>query len=382
MNLTSNGRIGVNAGGHVEMENALLAGNFGAMIIDDSVVTGSLFTNRSNNVSANGRMATDNFINDGSVTASGTLLLENTSTTNNGILAADGGTITINGGFGATQLTNYSGGVLTGGSFEVSNGGTIDAFGWDITTNASNIKIASAGSRFETVDINLQHFDGLQNLSNNTSNGSLTLEKGASLNTAFVLENSGLVMVLDDASLIQVGGEYRQIAGSTRVDGTLEASNFIIDGGFATGDGIFDGDMFNNGWTLAPGNSTGETQITGDYVQDSNGIMAIELGGLNDFDLIGVGNQTFLDGTLDIQLLEGYQPDVGDQFMILQSQFLSGTFASINNPGNYTFDVLYSQEGFVQLSVTAIPEPASGLLAFTGLVLLGLRRQKRPSTSP
>ena len=110
--------------------------------------------------------------------------------TNTGLMEATGG-----GTLNISNLTNYSNGTLTGGTYEVASGGTIVLPG-AITTNAATLTINGAGA----------NFSGLPALTANT--GTLNLFNGASLSTAGGLANSGKINL--DPSTLDVNGNFTQ----------------------------------------------------------------------------------------------------------------------------------------------------------------------------
>ena len=120
------------------------------------------------------------------------------------------------------------------------------------------------------------------------------------------------------------------------------------------------GTLFNNGGTLAPGDSgtPGKTTITGNLTNYS-GALAIDLGGnvqatafqngLTNYDYVSVTGATLLGGSLNVSLINGLSPAATDSFTILDSAGgVSGTFtnlfasnrvAVVGNP-NVSFQVL------------------------------------------
>ena len=83
--------------------------------------------------------------------------------------------------------------------------------------------------------------------------------------------------------------------------------------------------------TLAPGNSPGTIEIEGDYTIMNAGTLEIEVEGISpgEFDELLVGGNATLDGTLDIQLEETYDPSVGDMIAVLTASNISGEFSSV-----------------------------------------------------
>jgi len=119
--------------------------------------------------------------------------------------------------------------------------------------------------------------------------------------------------------------------------------------------------------------------VNGNYTQESGGNLLIELGGLADgqFDFLDVNGTAYLGGGLDIAFLDGFRPEVGESFCIIEYYSRSGEFADIDVPNSgYTFDALYGSTGMT-LVTTAVPEPATLGLLTVGIGLLLARRRSR-----
>jgi hypothetical protein len=82
-----------------------------------------------------------------------------------------------------------------------------------------------------------------------------------------------------------------------------------------------------------------------------------------------------LDGRLDLSLLNGFMPFNGEQFVILTSGGLSGSFIdNIIVIGNVVFTVEYSPPNFrndVVLESNVVPEPSTFLIFGLGLAGMG-----------
>ena len=185
------------------------------------------------------------------------------------------------------------------------------------------------------------------------------------------VSNSGLVEVGTLSTLST--GPYSQTAGTTIVNGTLNlgGGSVTISGGTLDGNGKVIANVFNSG-NVAPGNSPGLLTITGDYAQTSSGVLDIEIGGTTpgtQYDVLDVNGIATLGGTLDVTLLNSFDPPVGSSYVILDPSSINSVFATLDLPSlgpTKAFDVQYNATN-VTLTVAAVPEPAAlGLLARPG----------------
>jgi filamentous hemagglutinin len=102
--------------------------------------------------------------------------------------------------------------------------------------------------------------------------------------------------------------------------------------------------------------SAGSLTLNGIYVQDAGGSFNLGLGGLNpgtQFGFLGVSGNAFIDGTLNVNLLNSFFPSVGDTFTFLTTGgTVSGVFATTNglNIGNgEILNVIYGSN-FIELA--------------------------------
>lgn len=148
-----------------------------------------------------------------------------------------------------------------------------------------------------------------------------------------------LYLAYEDDSI----GSYA-LSGGTLSAGTIEFGAGVGAFNFNAGRlsvGTFEGNLYNYGGTLAPGSPGGSyprfTCIEGNYQQQSTGVLEIELGGTKpgiQYDKLSVTGALTLNGTLNVVLINGFNPQVGDQFFILDfnpAQF-AGSFATIDLP--------------------------------------------------
>lgn len=174
--------------------------------------------------------------------------------------------------------------------------------------------------------------------------------------------------------------------------GTMQINNVLNTGGgvvsavagIVSGSGMLLGDLDNSTGTLAPGNSPGKFTIEGDYTHGVGATLAIEISGIaqsHEYDLLNVtGRVTLNGGTLELMLLNGFNPSEGDSYDILD-------FSAIDGIGFDLLDLPALASGLVwdtsdlmtagSLSVSAIPEPSTAMLMGNAMfTLLGQGRRR------
>jgi autotransporter-associated beta strand protein len=181
----------------------------------------------------------------------------------------------------------------------------------------------------------------------------LELADGARYRSTHGTHIGGFVMVADGAASLEIVGAAVFENGSTiTLTGDLQLDNglTVIEAGatFTGGgalingadrtlrlvDGANVGALIENQGTIELGASPGQVQGV-DFQQDSSGTLEIELAGtgLNDFDRLILSGQALLDGTLNVSLIDGFSPAVGNSFTFLSAAAgITGTFDTTNLP--------------------------------------------------
>jgi hypothetical protein len=212
--------------------------------------------------------------------------------------------------------------------------------------------------------------------------GHLLVEGGAVVHTdgdIHVSENDA------DPRVTPVNGQQSTL--TVRSGGIVEAQNlFVNEHGRLDGDGgIITANVINQGGLVSPGSSPGVMTIDGNYTQDADGELLIEIAGTDpgvDYDQLIITGDAILDGTLILRFLGGFVPGDGDTFDFLS---VAGVFdhdlldIQIDNlPSSFDTDVAFSN-GVFNLTVTGnvIPTPAAAPMAMLLLGALSLTRRRR-----
>ncbi|WP_299886289.1 LamG domain-containing protein [uncultured Lacinutrix sp.] len=317
LNLTQDSRLRLVDNSTFTNTSIVLASNTSVIVIEDAnssltnAATGTLTLDNSSEILAFGGQLINN----------GTLILNDTSafnqfegfsgfiTTNNNLL-----TITSSAVFRAGILNN-NGNLTNNGVLEIDNN----------STNAGTLT-------------NTGTFENTQTLTNtssasliNTSAGSFYLKFGATLSNTGLLDNSGSLIIEDNpsnGSVINNSGNFNNSGIFQDINGysTLSGTNTSH-----TGD-------FSNAGTLSPGNSTGTYTFNNNYTQQSTATLTTELETTSSFDVVTINGTATLAGTLDVSLVNGFTPSVGDTFTILTANSISGTFDTVNLPTGTGYD--------------------------------------------
>ena len=222
-----------------------------------------------------------------------------------------------------------------------------------------------------------------------TNTGSFTKSAGTATTTfdGVAFNNSGTLEV--QSGTLTLRGGYTQTDGNTILNGgnIVTTTPLDVQSGGLSGSGSVFGNVTNGGST-SPGFSPGEITVTGNYDQRTTGALTIDLGGLSDgsvagtlreFDQLDVNGTVILDGALNVSLINGFVPEFGTTFTIINndgSDTISGTFTDLpegatllasNIPLQITYqggtgnnDVVLSAISFVVTSTLDIVDASDG----------------------
>jgi hypothetical protein len=319
--------------------------NTGSVVIGDQeaiTLAGTFTNNGSVTVNSAGNGATLRFVDGTTLAGTGTVTLSNNGS--NYLMASNGSeALTIAPGATIQGAGNISPG-FSGGSnmLRITNQGLVHA-------NISGAALVIRAEAFNNTPF--------------TNTGTLRASNGATLffSGSSTLTNNGGTLDVLTGSTISAGGGITLLQTSGTIDLNGGDMNFPLgvdlNGGQLIGNGTFTGSVRNNGGTLGPGHSPGKIVITGNYTQGASGVLNMEIGGKTpgtQYDQLQVSGTATLGGTLNVSLINGFRPAVGDVFQLIAPSSFSGAFATVNTTG-FTGQVNYSA-GSTTITVLTVPD--------------------------
>jgi T5SS/PEP-CTERM-associated repeat protein len=335
-----------------------VAGGQGTVIVDGA---GSSFTNSSGGsvgVSGNGSLTLSN---------SGLFTVKNgTGTATLGMNSTGVGTVNIG---GTVAGPAKAGGILDAKS--VTTGTGSGALQFNTTSTSSNPYYftnngTSSGSAIAiTGPTQLTNTGGFNVLTGTNTYTGTTTVNGGTLDIA-----AGATI---DATAVKLNG------GTIQDDGTLDPPSIDV---YATatldGTGTILGDISNAGTVILGDSASGPGTLseTGNYGQSAGGALVEGIDSATDYGHFDVTGNVTLGGSLDIDLVGGFDPTHGETFDLIDySGTESGAFAPIAD-----WTVVYDASGINnghEVEIEYVPDAASTLgllsLAFSVLALV---RQK------
>ena len=275
-----------------------------------------------------------------------------------------GGSITLAGSNANSRILDNSGanGVLTNVDNTIQGQGQIGVNTLQFINQAGGLVDAN-----DTAGSGVLSIDG--NSSGVTNQGIFRSSNGATLAIANDFTNNG---ILDAQSgIIDVNGDL-----------TADIDSLVM------GDGVVVADTFANLGVIAPGDGIGNLTIESDLSFFGTSELEIELGALG-ADLLTVDGDWVLDGTLTLDLLDGFVPDTSDTFIVgtaTAGNTLSGVFdnvasgglLSVGGIGEFTVTYGGGSNNIVLSNFTpTVPEPGSAIILLGLFGVAALRRGNR-----
>ena len=278
--------------------------------------------------------ANNNFINQHVVSATQNLTINGNFSNPGTLMVSKGKTLYISGG----MFSNFTGNALSGGKYTVTGSLLFD--GASLTNNAAGITLTGTTALIG----NQSAVNALSAFSNNESTGSFAVTGGqqfattlsAAFNTAGNLtvgKSSGFKIQCTPTFLCP----YTQTAGTTTVEGTLTAQFGVnLNGGKLFGTGTIAASV-NSKASVTAGDTAMKagTLSVSTYSQQSTGSLNIQIGGTTvgtHYSQLASANGASLNGTLNVKLINGFVPAIGDVFTVVTASAVTGTFKTTNLP--------------------------------------------------
>ena len=287
----------------------------GTIEMDASVVRGQELLNHGL-VTGNGTILSDALVNDGQLTATGGTMTISTlglfpdldGASNAGAIHADKGSIHVTGNPGVP--------VGFQGSLQVDSG---HEFRMDFQGLDNQGGITLAGGNY--VAPLLRHA------------GTLSVVQSGMLGTTTAIVqtdvefSAGSTTTINKAKLVVVGSANFDPSAVFSGNGKLQ----LAIGSMAMGNAMIGVDVENRGM-VAPGNSTGEFHMMGDFTQRSTGSLVFDIAGLTpvtEHDRLIVDGTAFFGGELVVNLDPAYVPTEGHSFDLLDFAAVDNEFDSL-----------------------------------------------------
>jgi len=284
------------------------------------------------------------------------------------------GTVSVNGSNNTWSTSNTKD--INSTAANLTNSGTINLTGTGLRSVAANSGLTNLlGAAFNVssdgaalVNFNVGTFN---------NNAGATFAKTAGPGTSSVawnFNNDGLTAA-SSGTLSFTGAFAQSATGALKVDGAvIQLPGTISLQGDLLGTGTIQATTINhqNG-DIAPGLSPGTLAFTGTLNMAPTTALQFELGTLSD--LITVGGNLTLDGTLNVTAISGF--GVGVYPLIQYSGSLNDQGLVLGTmPSGYTYGLINDVSHHL-VALQVVPEPSTFVLLGLGLTTVGLMRLRR-----
>lgn len=297
---------------------------------------------------------------------------------NNELVVTNGGRVVVNG----TATAGTSG---TGNAIRVLDGGLLEASSLAVGAGAGNT-ISNVGGTYQFTVASPTITDGKVFV----TDGTVSFRGIVNASTAPVADltySGDNTFQLNSATNTSVASYTFNTGTPTNYyrlslrNGRFQATTTIIGAnGELVGNGVVASANVTNHGVIAPGFSPGILEFTGNVHLGITSSLDMELAGTaaSSYDQVNVASNLTFDGTLNVTLIDAFNPSGGDSFDLFDFDSASGTFDALNLPtlgGGLFWDTsdLYS---LGTISVSAVPEPSAALLAVGAWAMLWRRRSR------
>jgi hypothetical protein len=294
--------------------------------------------------------------------AGGTLNAPNGVVVNGGSILSGYGT--VNGKVSA----NYGSTIQATGTLAIGDSTAYGAF-------ASNGELQVGANAVTINSRNAAQLGSLTTLGDGGGAGTLNIANGAVVDFGRAVTGYGTINTPNNAAKALVNNG--DIVGNS-------PSQPITLTGYVKGVGTLDNVAITG--TYSPGLSPAQTFVGNLLLTDTSSLV-MEIGGTqagSQYDQLITSGLIEANGTLDIELINGFMPQAGDTFQLFQGN-LTGQFDSVSLPGLSNGMSWDTSSLYTGGTITSVPEPAT-IAALIGLVGMGAvfvwRKRRKSSRRP
>jgi hypothetical protein len=290
---------------------------------------------------------------------------------------APGGVLTATNGVVFGTGDNFQGAGVVNGKVAQGFGSIIQATGNLILGDATSVvgftgdgELHTGANAITLHDANQAVLGSLTNIGSSGQDGVLAAPNGLVVEFGKNIIGRGTINTPDDPT--------KPLLNNGDISDESLANPLVLTG-YVKGAGTFSN--FSPTGTFSPGLSPIETTVSNLVLVDTSTLL-IELGGLSpgsEYDVLHVTGELLLDGTLEMVLINGFMPSVGDTFTIMTFDSATGDFDSYTGMDLGSGLSLEAEMTANAITLTAIPEPSAFVLAVLGLLSFGLTRRRRHS---
>jgi T5SS/PEP-CTERM-associated repeat protein len=144
------------------------------------------------------------------------------------------------------------------------------------------------------------------------SHGSASVDGAGSVLNVMATTGNSIALLSADAAMSATNGGTINIGTGSPTSGKIN----VMPSGGLVGIGTVEGSVRNSGGTVWPMNSL---SIVGEYAQEAGGELQVDVAGISagQFGVLDVQGSAQLAGALDVRLMNNFQPNPGQQFVIL-----------------------------------------------------------------
>ncbi|MBW8781220.1 MAG: autotransporter domain-containing protein [Verrucomicrobia bacterium] len=357
------GSVNLPTNGNISLIDSNSTGTAGALIFDQpstgtygGVISGAGTVTKQNTGTLT--LTGVNTYTGGTTVSAGTLIVSGLGTLGDttGPLAVNGGTLDLGGTSQTVGAVTLGGGTIDNGTLTgvsyTSTGGTVNAVltGPGAFTNTSGTTTLTGANTY-TGGTTVNGGTLVGSVASLPTNGDISIAAPGTLqfNQTTTATYGGNITGIGTLEKQGVGALTLANTTSALID--LQAGSLFINGGAGTttvasgaflgGNGTINGDLINNG-TVSPGFSPGTILVTGNFTQGPGGTLIMQFASAASFDQLLITGNATLAGTLQIDLLGGYNP-AGQSFQILTAGGgVAGTFGTVTGSAALTGLVTYN----------------------------------------